>query len=53
MADNHSTPPEPQDEKVGIQHENGTERRGSLRDNMDETVRKASIAAMTQNLTGE
>lgn len=47
--------PEPQAEKVAdVQHET-TPRRGSLRDALysDEAKRKASIAAMTENTTGE
>jgi hypothetical protein len=49
MADKDPAP-EVQAEKAEAQHE---ARRGSLRDNMDENVRKASFAAMTQNVTGE
>ena len=53
MADKDGTP-EVQTEKSEVQHV-PEPRRGSLRDTMyaDENVRKASIAAMTQNLTGE
>lgn len=53
MADKDSSP-EPQAEKAEVQQAT-TPRRGSLRDALyaDEAKRKASIAAMTQNTTGE
>ena len=40
---------------MGISEQDGGARRGSLRDNLyaDDTKRKASIAAMTQNISGE
>lgn len=54
MADKE-TPSDVQAEKVEAHHEPEAGRRGSLRDTMyaDAEVRKASIAAMTQNVTGE
>ena len=56
MADKDITPDsEPHTEKVADVQEETTARRGSLRDALysDEAKRKASIAAMTENTTGE
>lgn len=58
MADKDAGPepqPQPQVEKAEVQHDTNEPRRGSLRDALysDETKRKASIAAMTENTTGE
>lgn len=58
MADKDAGPtpePLPAVEKAEVQHDANEQRRGSLRDALysDEAKRKASIAAMTENTSGE